>query len=201
MPAYRKFLLGLLLVPCWIISFPFDVDLRVMHGVGRWLYSDLGKVYNDPAAIGRFFYGPIFLLLLKPVGYFSYPVAQWIWLALQTASYVIFWWALLRLFPVLLSRKSSVVWWLCFITAINPIHNNFQSGNIQLMLAAALLTSEVLYEKGDAGKFFAGVVVMLAAAIKIFPIFIVGLYLLRGKRSAMAGLAAGALLSVAVATD
>ena len=195
---YQLALLVLLLVPCWAIAIRFDCDLLVLFQVAKWIPTDLTRIYGDNGSIGRFFYSPVTLIFLRPMGYFSYPVVKGFWIALQTLAYGVFWLGLFRLYPFLQSKRAAIAWIFVWIVAINPIHNNFQSNNIQLMLAAVLLWAEVLSRGSSRARWAAGVLCGLTAAVKIYPLFLVALYFLTKPREVKAGIGVAAFCAIAL---
>ena len=107
-------------------------------------------------------------------------------------SYILFWFLLSVLYPFLGNNDVRWGWILVWIVAINPIHNNFQSNNIQLMLACVLLLAEILAQKKNpALQTLGGSLCSLAAAIKVFPLFIAVYYLLVKPRPVRLGVILG----------
>lgn len=198
MTKSRLFLVFLLLIPCVVITLRYHVDFVNMYQTAKWTHEDLTRIYadNEASGLGRFFYGPVMLVLIKPLGRISFVAAKWVWVGLQLSSYCLFWILIHRLFPPL--NKTMLGWLLVWVGSINPIHNNFQSNNIQLMLMVMLLLSEVWASgKNKTRRFLAGFLVSLAGAIKIFPLFIVVFYFLTKARSVRSGIVVG--LSFALA--
>lgn len=180
MPQKARYaLLFLLLIPCWVIGYRYDVDLVNLHFVADIARSDLTRVYAQNGTLGRYFYGPLCLIFVSPMGYLSYQTTKIVWLILQTISYVIFWIGLARLYPWLKNSAYGLAWVFIWILCINPIHNNYQSNNIQLMLMAALVVGE-LWTRTTSRKLKAlgGALAVIAAAVKVFPGLIVVYYLL-----------------------
>lgn len=194
---WKLFFLFALLVPCWVIAERYDIDLVNLHVVAEYLHTDVTRVYAQNGNYGRYFYGPFSLVLIKPLGLFSYVTVKWFWILLQTVCYVVFWLYLYRLYPFLKSAKWA--WLLVFIVSINPIHNNYQSNNIQLMLAAVILIAEALtYSSSSRALFLAGVLVSLTASIKMFPLFLVVYYFLVKPNATRIGVVAGMLFAQAL---
>lgn len=195
---YRFFLLFALWMACAVIAIHSVSDLSQFHYGARMALEDPSKIYAyPPDGFMRFFFGPISAVLLAPLGYLSISDAKWVWIALQTASFVLFWVALFRLYPQVLNRLWPFL--VVFIFSINPLHTSFQSNNISLMLGAALLLSEC-YRRSESRSqhFIAGIVVTLCGTIKVFPLFVALFYWLIGKRALRFGILVGAILSVVV---
>lgn len=193
----RGILLFLLLIPCWVIAAQYEIDLVNLHFVAKVLHTDLTRVYAQNGTLGRYYYGPFSLILIHPLGLLSFPIVKWFWIGLQTLSYLFFWLGLFRLYPKLWERKYFWAWVVVWILAINPIHNNFQSNNIQLMLAAVLVWAEIFRQsERSSGPFVAGVLVALMAAIKLFPAFIAVLYFLGTSPKVRWGLIIGSAIAL-----
>lgn len=190
-------LLGLLLIPCWVIAAKFDIDLVVLHHTATLAHHDLGHIYGPNGSLGQYFYGPISLVLFYPLGWFPYVVVKWFWIVLQTIAYLVFWVGLYRLYPKLNDPKFHFGWLVVWIISINPIHNNFQSNNIQLMLAAVFLVSEFLTRHPSSRRqFLGGLICVIAGAVKIFPLFLAAFYFVTKKKAVRGGIIAGAVLSL-----
>ncbi len=192
----RNTLLLALLVACWVTAVHFEIDLVNLYHASIFLNTDVARVYMKNEPYGRYFYGPISLVLIKPLGLMSWTVVKYLWIALQTICFVAFWRLLYKVYPFLIEKKSHWFWVVILIVAINPIHNNFQSNNIQLMLAAVLLLSETWSWEKNQKAFWGGVLVSVAAMIKVFPAFIAVYYFLVKPTKVKAGVVAGVLISL-----
>jgi alpha-1,2-mannosyltransferase len=199
MPTKLKWLLLVaLLIPCWVIGIKYEIDLVVLHATAQFINHDYTRVYAQNGNLGRYFYGPFSLVLIKPLGYFSFSVIKYFWLCLQTVCYFLFWKILQDLYPFLKENKYIWGWLLVWIVAINPIHNNFQSNNIQLMLATLLLAAEQLTRSSSATKqAMGGLLVTFAAGIKVFPAFLVIYYFLAKNWTCRRGILVGLVVVLA----
>jgi hypothetical protein len=192
----RFLLLFALLVASWVISLKYNVDLKVLHAVASWLSTDLTRVYGENGSSGRFFYGPVTLLFIVPFAELTYFQTQIYWGIIQTCAFLILFWGVSRSYPELW-RGPFARWLLFFLFAINPIHNNFQSGNIQLILLSTLWVAEEWGNKGTKGlRCIAGIMAAVLMAIKIFPVFLIPYYLITKDRRFFLGLFLGGFLSV-----
>ncbi|MBI1860836.1 MAG: DUF2029 domain-containing protein [Deltaproteobacteria bacterium] len=186
------FLVGLLLIPCWVIGVLYEVDILTAYDVISRIPTDLGGIYGSPirGLLGRYFYPPFTLVFFSPLSGLSFPVFKYVWLALQTLSYGVVWWCLVKLFPQLFRNTARVFW--VWIIAINPLHNNFQSNNIQIWLGALLLLAELLSRRPDFwGPFLAGLLVALTTHIKVYPLFLVVYYFISAGKVMRVGLLSG----------
>ncbi|NBX69900.1 MAG: DUF2029 domain-containing protein [Proteobacteria bacterium] len=191
----KWFLLIALLIPCWVIGIKYDIDLVVLHATAQFMNGDYTRVYAQNGNLGRYFYGPFSLILIKPLGYLPYVAVKYFWLCLQTVCYFVFWKVLSDLYPFLKEKSHFWGWILIWIVAINPIHNNYQSNNIQLMLATILVLAEKMARSSsDKKQLLAGVLVTIAAGIKIFPLFLVAYYFLARNNQIKKGIILGSLM-------
>jgi hypothetical protein len=194
----RITLIILLLIPCWVIAWKFEIDFVTLWRTACMTFShQWDKVYAPLG--GRYFYGPFSLILIEPFGSLSFVVGKWVWIGLQTVAYLFFWIYLGRLYPFIRNDKAFWSWVVLWILAINPLHNNFQSNNIQTMLGATLMGCELLTRKRDGrgvSAFLGGFLCSLIAAIKMFPLFIAAYYFLCRPKEVKAGVVAGFLTAL-----
>ncbi len=192
-PKYQWLLTIALLAACIGIAKQYEVDVTTIYAVAS--IKDVAESYVQQGNhAGRFFYGPFSLSLIRPLGVFSFVQTKWIWIALQTLCFFTLFHFLYRLYPEI--KKSFLFWILTFIFLINPIHNNFQSNNIQLMLMAVMVFAEGLSEGNRRQQFFSGFLLSLIASIKIFPAFICLFYFLSKRKSVVLGLLAGGIFAL-----
>ena len=194
MQIFKGCLWGLLLITCWVMGIKYEIDLVVLHATAQFLQTDYTRVYAQNGALGRYFYGPFSLVLIKPLGFFSFPIVKYFWLCLQTFCLFIFWRGITTLYPFLKDKKCFWGWLLIWIISINPIHNNFQSNNIQIMLGALLIVAEQQTRKDSSKReTLAGLLVSFAAGIKVFPAFLVIYYFLARNNATKKGIILGCL--------
>lgn len=195
----RRLLLLLLLPPCWVIGYRFSVDVDVAWHVAQHLPADLAHIYRDNGSIGGFFYSPVSLLFLRPFTTLSFTATKLLWLGVQTAAYFVFWGLFARLYPALWRRDALLAWVLVWIASINPIHGNFQSGNLQLIFAATWLFAELATRSPrPAVRGIGGFLCGLTACIKLYPFFLVALYLLTKPRAVRIGIYCAGIAALAV---
>lgn len=189
----------LLLIPCWVIAAQYNIDLVNLYAAAKMLLTQPTLVYTSHDGLGRWFYGPVSLVMIKPFAYFPYVVVKYFWIVLQTISFFAFWRLLGRLFPFMEERTVRWGWLFVWVLAINPIHNNFQSNNIQLMLATVLLWAETLDQTNEPlFGVVAGFLCAICAAIKVFPLFLCAFYFVARSRWVKTGLLTGFAAAVAV---
>ncbi len=194
----------LLLVTLWgagvVIAIKYEVDFPVFYRAIQVSASSPVHAYsadlmyqNGP----RFYYGPLTLVIARPLAWFNFKSAKYFWVFLQTIAFVVFWNFLLKHFDVL--RKNQVAWLLVFASSINPIHLNFQSNNIQMMILAFLMVAESLSTKPSTGKqILAGLIIPFLGCIKVFPWFVIVYYFLGKSWAVRWGLVIGMMLSFAL---
>ena len=186
------FLVLLLLIPCWVMGILYEVDIRTAYSVISRIPAELLTIYGPPRAgdLGRYFYPPFTLVLFSPLSKFPFAEFKAIWLMLQTATYLLFWYFLVKLYPKVFQNNWRGLW--VWIITINPLHNNFQSNNINIWLAAMLLAAEILQrQRWILGQFLAGLLVAMTVHIKVYPAFLALFYFVSGKRSLQTGLIVG----------
>ena len=196
----KLFFLVLLLVPCWVIARKYEVDFVILHDTMRLLHDGgFGRIYTENVGnitVGRYFYPPFSLIVFGLFGTVSFVVAKWIWIALQTLWFVLLWRLLGEVYPFLKKPEMRWSWLLVWAMSINPIHNNFQSNNIQLMLFAGLLGAELLIRRGDSrAQFVGGFLSVSPGAIKVYPFFISAYYFVSKPKAVRWGVVAGVLFT------
>jgi len=201
MPKLKLYQWVLLLV-LWgagvVIAIKYEVDFPVFYRavqVSRFnpaqAYSDDLMSQNGP----RFYYGPLVLAIARPIVWFDFKVAKYLWILFQSIAFWVFWRFLFAHFAVL--QKNKWAWLFVFASSINPIHLNFQSNNIQLMILASLMVAEKLSNKESKAKqILAGMIIPILGCIKVFPWFVVGYYLVGKNQRVRFGLVLGFLVAL-----
>jgi hypothetical protein len=148
---------------------------------------------GDPLRQAAFSYPPIVAVLVKPLAFVSFPVAETIWLALGLAFVALTWWIASRwLLPspataalaLLFTVIQSAVWW------------NLEQGNMNVPIVLLSVGGVV----AAIGRRFllAGVLIGMAAALKGYPaVLLLPLLLQRQFLAAAIGAAVGGVLTLA----
>ncbi|MBX3395906.1 MAG: DUF2029 domain-containing protein [Phycisphaerae bacterium] len=142
-----------------------------------------------------YIYPPFFLTILKPLAHVPAPVAALIWQTIKygciIAAFSLSW----RMFRVH-GPRFDWVRIVSVIVAARFIHSDLRHGNINLFIAAMIIGAGVLLVRRQ--RFLCGLLIALAACIKVTP-GLWALYLLY-KRDvrALAGCWVGALLALVV---
>jgi alpha-1,2-mannosyltransferase len=169
-------------------------DLKVYRGAVHWwltgrpLYS-----FVRPDSVYGFTYPPFAALVLVPLDAVPLPVAIVLHTAVCVAVVVAGTWWLVR--PV--ARRLGWTPWFATGLAVpvvlitDPVRETIGLGQVNLVLAALVLTDLVALRRGRA---WAGVGIGLAAALKLTPAVFV-LYLLVTRRWRAAGVATGTALA------
>lgn len=195
LPRYQFICLLLLLVASWVIAYRFNMDFLVFYRAGAMKWNPIPPAYVNVPNEGKFFYAPVSLLLFKPFGLLGYPVAKLAWNLIQTLSFIGFWAGLYFLYPFL-GSVGFVGWVVIFSAAINPIHNNFQTGNVQLMLAAILVWAEIgSRSRSPAKQILAGAACAFVGVVKVFPLLMTALYFVTKPKKVKQGLVLGLVLA------
>lgn len=183
----HAFFILALFVPCLWIGYLYNVDLIVLFDTTHLLTAQQWeRIYSaagENGSIGRYFYGPFSLILFGLFGFLPYAAVKAIWLIAQSIGYFLFWWLIGELYPWTRERRYFWFWSLFWFLAVNPLHNNFQSNNIQLYLVVALLGAEWLSRSPHRrASWIAGLLIAAAGAVKVFPYLLFGFYWLAKPR-------------------
>lgn len=209
-PKVKALFLLALLIPCWGIALQYDIDLPTLYNaVHSAVTGSFASIYNDNGtsivlsggtrALGRYFYPPFSLAFFAPLGFLPYSIARLVWIGIQTGAFLIAWFCLEQIFPILRerSRPGKWIWLLAWLVSINPVHNNFQSNNIQLILAALLLGGEVLTQSSQRRyQILAGVLVTIPTGLKVYPLFLLPLFWLTKSKPTRVGILLGLALII-----
>ncbi len=187
------FLVSLLLLP-WIISkgtmIPYEpntIDLRVYH----LAVSDLvnGKdIYltSTPVDQLKFIYPPIAAVLMSPLVIGPYLMWQVIWTAIGTGALV----SVLRRCRIPRGWVLGVLA-MVLVVAMEPIRTTVGYGQVNTMLMALVVADFLPDAPGEKRWLPRGLLIGLAAAIKLTPLLFVVFAVLVGRR-AMAAVATAA---------
>lgn len=159
--------------------------------------GELHRIYDPNDVLGRFYYTPLILIAFQWMGNLSIATNHVLWLCFHTASFLIFWICLNRLYPTLFKGDPWWGWIVVWILSINPIHANFQCQNISLPLMAILLFCEVLRnQKSLAAQWAGGALWALVAPVKLFTLFMACFYFLVANQAMRRGILTGLFVSL-----
>lgn len=177
---------------------PHQEDFGAYYIAARALAN--GESPFDPAVAARlaltagiehhspYIYPPLLALLLRPLATLPYPAAAAVWFVLSAAALLASLW-LIRPFVQLPWR---IYGWVCAaVFFLPPVHHTLQHGQITHFLLLLIVS-------GAAGGTGAAACVGIAAALKVFPATLAGVYVFSGRMAAFAAMAASAaILTVA----
>jgi hypothetical protein len=162
---------------------------------GRPVYTDQEKALadylgfhrdpNDPA--DRFFlkvnaHPPTSVLLAVPLAWLDYPDAFLIWNLFSVALFGLSLWLVARELQL-----QPTLWWLLMLCALvlvcNPFRQQVNQAQLNMVLLALIVGAWACDRQERPG--WAGVLVGMATAVKLFPGFLLVYFLLRGRWKAV----------------
>jgi hypothetical protein len=180
-------------------------DFDVFHLPAIWAWERSAELYWQDTREGRhFLYPPTAAFLLMPLGWLSYPVSGTIFTLVRLAALglilltVVRWcqaerWAGTEARSPWILAGGVVICW-------RFIRSDFGNGQINLILLAVSLVGLRLGFVSRAGcQWAGGALAGIAAAVKVTPLLLLGVFLLHRRWRALAG-AALCLVAVALLT-
>ncbi|MFF2848700.1 glycosyltransferase 87 family protein [Streptomyces sp. NPDC058001] len=161
-------------------------DLAVYDGaVGYWVH-DGGSLYDFvvPGTRYGFTYPPFAAVCMLPMAWVNWPLAVMVSVALNVAASaaVLYWlvWPVIR-------RQAWCGWFavvlaVCLFLLLEPVHDTFTFGQVNLILLALVLADVRLLSTRFAR--YAGIGIGVAAAVKLTPVVFIGYLLLTRRRRA-----------------
>ena len=155
------------------------VDLHVYHAAARSFFLLLGPMYGPNQEFGwpmLYRYPPLFLCLFRPLASLPLSVAAGIWAALKVlllGPLVRIWY---RQYPP--SRFGPALWTSALLL-LPYLLNELQVGNVQLFLVEIVCLALLLC---DDHPFVASLLLGLATAIKVWPVFVLPFPAVRGRK-------------------
>ena len=129
-----------------------------------------GVEYHSP-----YIYPPLLALLLRPLAALPYSVAAAVWFVLSAGALL----AALWLLRPLVQLPWRIYGWVCASTFfLPPVHHTLQHGQITHFLLLLIVSGAV---GGTGGAAWVGI----AAALKVFPATLAGVYALSGRMAAL----------------
>ncbi len=159
-------------------------DLRVYWGAVRWASHGL-PLYEFRADNGDpFTYPPFASLLLAPVGRLPFLAAGIAWTVTSLAAIVVLGRLVAaRALAAPAARRSAVAWWVAVGVLVSaPGQSNIHFGQVSLLLVLACLADGL----GVTSTRWRGVLIGLAAAVKLTPLLFIAYLLVSGQRRAAA---------------
>lgn len=167
----------------WIWGTRYGLDLRVYRdAVSSWRSGENPYLLVFTASRLSFTYPPFALLVLSPLAWPSFPVAQWLmWvasIAAATASVVL----VLRDGGVAVTRRSwcgAFTWACASIIVLEPARSGADYGQIEFILMLVVVADLLLVRPR-----YRGILIGVGAAVKLTPlVFVIVLIVRRDVRS------------------
>jgi hypothetical protein len=157
-----------------------------------WQYGPREAFAHLEPGVGGFVNLPILVWLFVPLPAFGLAASGWVFLALGLIAVLAAWWLLVRLADL----RTSIAPLLLFLFLVDgPLINSLREGNATHFVLLLLVAALVLWKSGR--LFVMGLLLGIAALIKI-PLLLLGVYfLLRGQWRIVLG-GAAAILSAAL---
>jgi alpha-1,2-mannosyltransferase len=184
----------------WLTNPPDQrlVDLDVYRSGGQALLrgAPLYDFLTQPPQLLPFTYPPFAALLAVPLAFMSWPVAQWVWVALICLALTV---TVCYAFRDLLARAGRwapvAVGALAGATAyLMPVSDQFRFGQVDLFLVALCLADCA----ARSPRWPRGLLVGLAVAIKLVPgVFLIYLWITGRRQAAMTAVVAAASATLA----
>ena len=192
-----------------LLRVPDSYDFAAYYVAGRTLNVS-GNVYDaaqmaqaanrpgDAVAFPRYIYPPFFAALMRPFASFSFATAKTLWFILNAG--------LLIAAIALLARMAGMRWWITLIFGgvvmlMPPIYDTFLLGQVNFVLLF-LLTLMICFSTRSSPNrvtdMLAGVLLGIAAVIKIYPLLLGSVYLLHRRWNVLVGVMIGIGLTLVV---
>lgn len=169
------------------VAWPSGLLLPEKLPMAQWALESYGQM---PL---RFFYPPTAIALFAPLAFFENPVVvSWLYFGFQMCLL-----ALVVLGVTRLSGRREAAWVVAIILVSHAeVMIDLLVGNVSLLMGTCALWCWILHRRGNSG--WAGALLSVAVAIKIFPVMWLGLLFVerRGAARFLAGFAGGLLFLV-----
>ena len=143
------------------------------------LAADAGVQYHSP-----YIYPPLLALVLSPLAALPYRAAAAVWFILSAGALL----ASLRLLRPLVQLPGRTYGWVCAaVFFLPPVHHTLQHGQITNFLLLMIVIGAI----GGSG---AAAWVGIAAALKVFPATLAGVYALSGHLAALLTMVGSAVI-------
>ena len=173
------------------------VDLHVYHAAARSFFLQSGPMYGPNEELGwpmLYRYPPLFLCLFRPFASLPLWTVAGIWAALKVILLGPLVWAFYWRYPPSRFRPAL---WTSALLFLPYLAYELQMGNVQFLLVEMVCFALLL---GDQRPVVSSLLLGLATAIKVWPVFILPFLAVRGHgrwRIGVQGLAATAAFTIA----
>jgi hypothetical protein len=154
------------------------VDLHVYHAAARSFFLQSGAMYGPNQEFGwpmLYRYPPLFLCLFRPFAYLPLAAVAGIWAASKVLLLGLLAWTWYRRYPP--SRFGPALW-ISALLFLPYLVYDLQVGNVQLFLVEMVCLALLLC---DEAPFVSSLLLGLAAAVKVWPAFILPFLAVRGR--------------------
>jgi hypothetical protein len=153
------------------------VDFIVYYQGARSLLAGRTDLYSSTFAWGPpmvYVYPPLFLLLIFPLGWLSFANAFGVWFALMGLGTAL---VIRRAYRQLRPRHRARYVWLMLVLPGPLVMGALKSGNAHLFVVLLLICAVMAWSKGRVWP--ASFAIALGGAIKIFPLFLLPVFMAR----------------------
>jgi len=154
------------------------VDLHVYHAAARSFFLQSGAMYGPNQEFGwpmLYRYPPLFLCLFRPLASLPLAAVAGIWAASKVLLLGLLAWTWYRRYPP--SRFGPALW-ISALLLLPYLVYDLQVGNVQLFLVEMVCLALLLC---DEAPFVSSLLLGLAAAVKVWPAFILPFLAVRGR--------------------
>jgi len=154
------------------------VDLHVYHAAARSFFLQTGPMYGPNEEFGwpmLYRYPPLFLCLFRPFASLPLWTVAGIWAALKVFLLGPLVWAFYRHYP---PSRFGPAFWIPALIFLPYLAYELQVGNVQFFLVEMVCFALLIWKKRPV---VSSVLLGLATAIKVWPVFIFPFLALRGR--------------------
>ena len=171
-------------------------DLRVFYGAGRWAFKDI-NFYKSPASPeGRYYiFPPFFAILCAPFALLGWKAFFILWFVVSYAG-VLGASALCVRIARPRAKGNTLVALACIslVLCARPIISDFQNGQVNSIIFFLVAASLYLFVRKQDGA--SGIVMALAASIKLTALIFLPYFLLKGAYRTAGGMALGLVFTL-----
>lgn len=158
-----------------------SIDFIVYYQGAKSLLAGRTDLYSNTFAWGppmTYVYPPLFLLLVFPLGWLSFANAFGVWFALMMLATAI---VVKRAYRQWRPRHRARYAWLMLALAGPFVGRGLISGNAHLFIVLLVIYAVLAWSAGS--EWAPGFAIALAGAIKIFPLFLLPVFMVRREWS------------------
>ena len=193
--GFARVLPALARVPAQLDFGAYYVAARALQaGVSPYRPGELDQVAAGVAGVphSAYLYPPFFAAALRPLALLPYRLAETVWFAANLTLFGLLWVLLLRLVELPPRWRVAVPWAALLLPAV---YDTWLLGQVSLLLTVLMVGALVLTAAPRCSArrdLLAGALLGLAAAVKLYPILLAGVYLARRRWAVLLGALLGA---------